>query len=76
VKIVGKFELTPHLIDSVVYIQWAAADTDKAVLARWNRFSAKRCAGRDGIGKYYDSKAHANQVIRDFKTAEKAREKP
>lgn len=75
-KIVGTFELTPHLIDRGVYIQWAATDSDRLVLARWSRFSSKRCVGKDNIGKYYYSRAHAHQVIRDFKTAEKAREKP
>lgn len=75
-KINGSFELSPHIVASVVYVQWGASDADKPVLARWNRFSAERCAGKDGIGKYYDSKVHAQRVIRDFKTAEKARGKP
>jgi hypothetical protein len=43
--------------------------------ARWLRFCAKRCAGKDAYGRYYRSRKHAETVIHEFCASEDAREK-
>lgn len=77
-NITRTFGLTPVEKDSVIYIEWSAVDTtpgseDYKMRNRWNTYASKHCAGKDGIGKYYDSKKHANEVIRGFKAAEQQR---
>jgi len=74
VKITKTFELTPTCKDSVWYIQWAILGTaeDESGKAAWNRFAAKKRAGKDAHGNYYDSRKHANDVIREFKQGRKA----
>lgn len=77
-KITKTFELKPVVRDGVVQVQWGIVGTveDEKMRARWNAFSAKRCAGRDATGKYYDSKKHANEVIKAFKEKERLRPPP
>jgi len=69
-KITKTVDLNPVLIDSVWYVEWSKDEVspeDDKVLAAWNRFAGKRCAGKEGTRKYYNSKKHATEVIRDFK---------
>lgn len=78
-NITKTFGLTPVEKDSVIYIEWSAVNAqhagsdDHKMRNRWNTYSSKHCAGKDGIGKYYDNKKHANEVIRGFKQAEQQR---
>lgn len=77
-KITKTFGLVPTLKDGVWYIEVdlsVSADStdDKKRLVRWHRFSTKSCAGKDALGKYYDTKDHAQRTIRSFKSTEKER---
>jgi hypothetical protein len=78
-RITNSFSLEPIERDSVIYVQWSAvmanmpSSDDAKTRDRWNRFASKRCAGKDGLGKYYDSKKHALKVIREFKEREDVR---
>lgn len=69
--------LTPVKKDGVVYIEYVAnaepAAERAAIVRRWNTFSAKKCEGKDALGKYYSSQRHAMDVIRAFKKQEKER---
>lgn len=78
-RITSSFSLEPVERDSVIYVEWSAVEAsmpgtdDAKTRDRWNRFASKRCSGKDGLGKYYDSKKHATDVIRDFKRREDER---
>jgi hypothetical protein len=61
----GLIVLNPVLVDSVWYVDVDCEDN--SLRGDWNRYSAKQCAGSDAFGKYYDSKAHAERVVREFK---------
>jgi hypothetical protein len=78
-KITKTFELNPVLRDSVWYVEWAAVSAnlpgtdDYKIRARWNRYAQAHCAGKDALGKYYESKKHASATIRGFKKHEQTR---
>jgi len=81
VRITQDFTLIPVVTDSVVYARYIRKDTDdtkkyrliSALVARWHKFAKEHSTGKDAFGRYYDSKAHASRVIRDFKVQEQQR---
>lgn len=70
-KVTDIFSLVPIVKDTVVYVEWQLPypiDAEgKSTLRRWRKFSKENSSGVDGMGRYYDSKAHALKVIRAFK---------
>lgn len=76
--IIGNLTLTPTLRDGMWYINWvlrvstddAARAKDRDLVKRWNMHQLRWCAGKDGLGRYYNTKKHAQETIQTFRDKE------
>jgi len=63
----GVIFLNPVLIGGVWYVEAKIQDFAVTLRGDWNRYSAKKCAGSDAHGRYYNNRTHADRVIKEFK---------